>query len=169
MDKDLEYEIIHFWNDQDDLYVEYKVTNKNDNTKVHTVDYYNTSDISDNYNEATKDEIEDTLLKLLKENKGLEFNYPHISEVSPLLKYVYDYVCDSEANMCHIDDEDWKELKEENDFEDKDIVLLEQEIKKYNLEDYITIDSDGYKICGYGGLQCLFDDDTLERTDEFER
>ena len=37
---------------------------------------------------------------------------PKISEASELLRYVYDFVCESESNMCHIDDNDWNELKD---------------------------------------------------------
>ena len=33
--------------------------------------------------------------------------------------------------MCHIDYEDWKELKEDLDYTDKDLEILNNEIKKY--------------------------------------
>ena len=94
---------------------------------------------------------------------------PKVSELSPLLKYVYDCVCNSESNMCHIDYNDWEELKDYNDFIEEDIATLKKEIDKYNLDDYITIDDGEYKICGYGGLQCCFNDDRDKGSDELER
>ena len=71
--------------------------------------------------------------------------------------------------MCYITPDEWLELSEDNNFNVLDIEKLSEEIKKYNLNDYITIDADGYKICGYGCLQCCFNDDRIERVDEFER
>lgn len=94
---------------------------------------------------------------------------PKVSELSPLLTCVFDWVCESETNMCHITQDDWLYLQEYNGYTEDDIDLLIEEIKKYNLDDYITIGADGYKICGYGCLQCCFNDDRIERTDDFER
>lgn len=57
---------------------------------------------------------------------------PTISKCSKLLKYVYDCVCSSDSSMCHIDYEDWKELKEDLDYTDKDLEILNNEIKNMN-------------------------------------
>ena len=70
--------------------------------------------------------------------------------------------------MCHVDYNDWEELKEDYDFLEEDIITLKNEVKKYNLDDLITIDDNEYKIVGYGCLQTMFNDDR-ERTDELER
>lgn len=163
-----EYEILNYWNDSDDLYVNYLVLNKETNEKANCIEYYNTSDIGCDYNTSTESRIEECLNLLLVEHDGLEFKYPKVSEISPLLKYVYDCVCESESNMCHVDYNDWEELKEDYDFLEEDIITLKNEVKKYNLDDLITIDDNEYKIVGYGCLQTMFNDDR-ERTDELER
>ena len=163
-----EYKILNYWNDSDDLYVDYIVINKDEDKKAHCIEYFNTSDINCDYNSSSSSLIEENLLKLLTEHNGFEFNMPKISEASELLKYVYDFVCESESNMCHIDDNDWNELKEEYNFTDEDIKSLVEEINNFHLEDLLTIDENGYKICGYGILQTMFNDDR-ERTDVLER
>ena len=45
----------------------------------------------------------------------------------------YDFVCDSESNMCHIDYNDWKELKEDYEFLEDDFITLKKEIVDHNL------------------------------------
>ncbi len=60
-------------------------------------------------------------------------------------------------------------MKDEFDFTDGDIDIIKEEIKKYKLDDLITIDCDGYKICGYGLLQTMFNDDRVKESDELER
>ena len=163
-----EYKILNYLNDSDDLYVDYIVINKDEDKKAHCIEYFNTSDINCDYNSSSSSLIEENLLELLTKHNGFEFNMPKISEVSELLRYVYDFVCESESNMCHIDDKDWNELKEEYNFTDEDIKSLVEEINNFHLEDLLTIDENGYKICGYGILQTMFNDDR-ERTDELER
>lgn len=163
------YEILNYWNNSDDLYVNYVVSNNDKSLKANAISYYNVSDIGCDYNNSSSEEIENCLLELIKQNNGCELDLPKVSELSDLLKYVYSFVCESESNMCHITDEDWKELVEEYKYTDKDFENLLSEIKKYNLEDYITIKEDEYKICAYGGLQCCFNDDTMNRSEELER
>lgn len=164
-----QYELLNYWNDSDDLYVNYIVEDLESHKKANVINYFNTSDIGCNYNTASIEVIESSLYKLIKKNNGVEFNMPKVSELSPLLKYVYDCVCNSESNMCHIDYNEWEELKDYNDFIEEDIATLKKEIDKCNLDDYITIDDGEYKICGYGGLQCCFNDDRDKGSDELER
>lgn len=164
-----QYSVLNYWNDGDDLYVNYIVENTETKQKANAIEYYDTSDIECDYNTASEAEIEKALTTLLEENDGIEFKLPKASELSPLLRYIYDRVCESEDNMCHIDYNDWEELKEEEDFLEEDINVLEQEIEKYNLHDYITLDDGEYKICGYGGLQCFVNDDRVKESDELER
>lgn len=61
--------------------------------------------------------------------------------------------------MCHIDYEDWKELKEDLDYTDKDLEILNNEIKKYELDEVIEVDTGEYAIVGYGDLETRFIDD----------
>lgn len=84
---------------------------------------------------------------------------PKISECSKLLQEIYDTVCESDSTMCHVDNIDWMYMKENYDFEDIDIIELQNEIDKYGLKDVITVNEDGYKIVGYGDLETRFNDD----------
>ena len=147
------YKILNYWNDSDDLYVNYLVENLSTHQIANAIEYFNTSDIGCDYNDANSIEIENCLLNLVEKNNGVELSLPKVSELSPLLKYVYDTICHSESTMCHVDYDDWKELKDE--------------VKKYHLEDYIVIDDGEYKICGYGGLPTKFNDDrrTIKNSD----
>lgn len=164
-----QYNILNYWNDEDDLYVNYIVEDTETKEKANAIDIYNTSDLSCDYNISSEEEIEKSLKELLKENDGIEFKLPKASELSPLLRYIYDYICESDSNMCHIDYNEWEELKEEHDFIEEDINTLKKEIEKYNLYDYIIVDDGEYKICGYGGLQCFVNDDREKDSDGLER
>ena len=57
---------------------------------------------------------------------------PKISKCSKLLQEIYDNVCCSEATMCHIDFNDWKDDYGER-YSDKDFQKLKEEVKKYHL------------------------------------
>ena len=125
------YKILNYWNNSDDLYVNYIVEDTETKNTVNAIEYYNTSDLSCDYNSSSVEDIIDSLTELIKENNGLEFNLPKVSEASPLLKYIYDYVCESDADMCHIDYNDWEELKEDEEFIDEDINNLHQNLINY--------------------------------------
>ena len=169
--KNYKYNILNYWNDQDDLYVHYEVEDIENNITSNVIGYYNISDLDCNYNDFNDEEIKKSLYKLLKQHNGDEFNLARVSNLSPLLQYIYDRVCESESNMCHIDYNDWKELKEDYDFSEEDFITLKKEIVDHNLEDYITLDDNEYKICAYGCLQCQFNDDRDRSlgSDELER
>lgn len=83
--------------------------------------------------------------------------FPKISKCSPLLKEIYDCVCNSDASMCHITDDDWKEYYADR-FTEKDFENLKEEIQKLGLEDVIGINDCEYKIVGYGDLETRFND-----------
>lgn len=169
--KNYKYNILNYWNDQDDLYVHYEVEDIENNITSNVIGYYNISDLDCNYNDFNDEEIKKSLYKLLKQHNEYEFNLARVSNLSPLLQYIYDRVCESESNMCHIDYNDWKELKEDYDFLEDDFIALKKEIVDHNLEDYITLDDNEYKICAYGCLQCQFNDDRDRSlgSDELER
>ncbi len=93
---------------------------------------------------------------------------PKISSCSSLLQEIYDNVCESDATMCHITEEDWQEIYADR-YTDKDIEKLKSEVKKYELDDVITFDDTGYKIVGWGDLETRFNDDrNLNNKNEFE-
>lgn len=118
-------------------------------------DYYPDWKNSQNdYKEEIKDEWEKYL------------HLPKLSKCSKLMQEIYDNVCQSEATMCHITNEDWQEQYADR-FTNKDIDKLKDEIKKYHLDDVITIDDAEYKIIGWGNLETCFNDDRkLERNKE---
>lgn len=151
MHDDYDIHILNSWEDNDEIYVDYMVKDRNNPQVAHVCTALEKNGIGS--------EIEKYIQEHLKKNNGLELTLPKVSELSPLLTYIFDFVCESEANMCHIDYNDWEELKLEDDFVEKDIETLKEEIRKYNLDDYITLDDGEYMICGYGGLQCCFNDD----------
>ena len=62
------YEILNFWNDADDLYVNYIVEDLKTDRKANVIDYYNTSDLECNYNTASEEIIIKSLKKLIKQN-----------------------------------------------------------------------------------------------------
>ena len=163
------YEILNYWKDSRDLYVNYTVENVATNEKVNTIEHYNIDDLEINYNETTDDEIRKCLLKDLQRNNGNEFDKPKVSKSSPLLQYIYDTVCESESDMCHIDYNDWQELKEDYDFTEEDLNTLKKEIDKYNLNELVILNDSEYKICGYGLIQEFFNDDRVKENDELER
>lgn len=93
---------------------------------------------------------------------------PKVSKCSKLLQKVYDNVCESTASISHITKEDWN--NHYTKFNEKDIEKLKEDIKKYHLEDVITIDDDGYKIIGWGDLETRFNDDRkLEKNKNKDR
>lgn len=101
-------------------------------------------------NQLGEKELKNAFAVLILNDYNDYTKLPTISKCSKLLKYVYDCVCSSDSSMCHIDYEDWKELKEDLDYTDKDLEILNNEIKKYKLDDVIV---------GYGDLETRFIDD----------
>ena len=83
---------------------------------------------------------------------------PKISKCSKLLQEVYDDVCESDASMCHITQEDWDQFYKDN-FTEKDIDNLKKEVNKLGLQEVITFDDAEYKIVGWGDLETRFNDD----------
>ena len=92
------------------------------------------------------------------DNLDLYLTLPKISKCSNLLKEIYDTVCESDATMCHITNEDWQEFYADR-YTNKDINSLKEEVKKYKLDDVITFDDAEYKIIGWGNLETSFNDD----------
>lgn len=83
---------------------------------------------------------------------------PKISKCSKLLQKVYDEVCNSDNEMCYVTNADWKELFS-NQFDNKDIEKLKEEVKKLKIDDVITFNDGEYKILGWGNLSLCFNDD----------
>lgn len=111
------------------------------------------------FNDEDIENVEDLIYKDF--DKYLEL--PKISKCSKLLQKIYDNVCESSATMCHITKDEWKDYYE-NLFNEIDIIKLKEEIKKYNLEDVITLNNYEYKVIGWGDLETRFNDDrNIER------
>lgn len=164
------YDVLNYWIDNHDLYINYEIINKNNGDRANVVRLFDVYDMDCDSESASMEEIDNSLYRLVEKDNGWEFNIPKSSDLSPLLQCLYDSTCESESNMCYIDYDDWNDLKNEVGFNKRDLYYLKKEIKKYNLENYITIDDGEYMICCYGGLQCCFNDDrAFKRGYELER
>lgn len=97
-------------------------------------------------------------VKLIMDEFEYYVNLPKISKCSKLLQSIYDDVCSSESTMCHISKDDWNNYYSDT-YSENDINNLSKEIKKYGLEEIITIDDNNYKIIGYGDLETRFIND----------
>lgn len=163
LDKSISVKVLHLWlSDYGDIRCNASIS-INGKEKANFItsfdrDYYPDWKNSQNdYKEEIKEEWEKYL------------HLPKLSKCSKLLQEVYDNVCQSEATMCHITNDDWKEFYADR-FTKKDIDKLKEEVKKYKLDDIITFDDAEYKIIGWGNLETSFNDDRkLERNKDMER
>lgn len=171
--KKQEVEILGVWNtDYGDIAYQAilykngkKVANIMDSDEETTLRYV----YGDSYSELTEELIKASIISIINDKFDSYLALPKISKCSTLLQKVYYYVCESEASMCHVDQEEWLNWKETNNFKEEDITILAKEIKKHNLEDVISINDNGYIIVGYGNLQYMFNDDkNLEKEDSYE-
>ena len=108
--------------------------------------------------ELTEEEIKMAFNRLALDDFESYLKLPKISKCSKLLQSIYDCVCQSDSAMCHITEDDWLEYYS-NEYSQRDLDILENEINKYNLNDCVVIEEDGYKIVGYGDLETMFIDD----------
>ena len=82
---------------------------------------------------------------------------PDITDVSDLLREIYDTVKNTDCSMCFITYDDWKECFAE-DFTKEDLERLKDEVKQYKLEDIVIFDQDDCLITGYADLEKVFMD-----------
>lgn len=126
---------------------------------------YEKNDLKD-LDDKNKEKVFETLIY---EEFEKYTSLPKISKCSKLLQEIYDFVCESDSSMCHITDEDWKEMYSDR-YNDNDIEKLKEEIKRYKLEDIIGLNESEYKIIGYGNLETKFNDDRkMTRSKKYER
>ena len=102
----------------------------------------------------TVNELKNSFAVLICSDIEKYLKLPTISNVSKLLKEIYDCVVTSECSMCHIDYNEWEDFYD--DYNERDIEQLKKEIEKYNLKEVIEIDNGEYKIVGYGDLETRF-------------
>ena len=106
----------------------------------------------------SREEIRNAIATLIAADAERYCSLPKISEVSPLLRTIYDDLLNSENSMSYISSEDW-ELDYSDDFSNDDLENLKKEIKNLHLESIVEFDSVGYLIIGYGNLETAFIDD----------
>lgn len=155
------YQVLNSWNDADDLYVDYIVTNKRTKKEAHACILLKTDDIDDY---ISNEDIGYDLEKRLKKEKGNAFKLPKTSEISEVLYNIFKEICQSENNMLYI--------KDDSDLENLGINLetceiLCDDINKYKLNDYFEMQDETLVV--YGGLQCCFNDDREVKESELER
>lgn len=114
--------------------------------------------IGDENSEMNEKFVKDAFKKLIYDDFDSYLDLPRISKCSKLLQSIYDDVCSSESTMCHILKDDWDNYYSDT-YSENDINNLLKEIKKYGLEEIITIDDNSYKIIGYGDLETKFIND----------
>lgn len=142
-----------------------KVANIMDSEEETTIRYV----YGDSHSELTEKLVEASFESLINNSFDYYLELPKTSECSKLLQKIYDCVSESDASMCHVDEEDWLYWMENYDFKEDDIEVLKEEIKKYDLDDVIGLGDSGYKIVGYGNLQFLFNDDRdIEKEESYE-
>ncbi len=123
----------------------------------------NIADVIICMDETIKDLSEATQIKEIREYLENSFeelkSLPKLSKTSKLMQEMVDSVCVSEAQMCHVTNEDWFYYKET--YNDIDLKSLKKEVEKYNLSNYLQVGSstEEYVIVGYGDLPTLFNDD----------
>ena len=107
------------------------------------------------YSKITKKEIE-MAISVLVLNEDFEKlkSLPKISKFSPLMKMIYDNICESDSGMCFIEEENELCTME-------DIERLQEEVKEFGLSDYITFNEDDCLVTGYGGIILEFIDDRM--------
>ena len=161
-------EILSVWeSDFDDVRCN-AIIYQNNKQLANIVVSFESSVINDLTNYDAKD-VEKAFKKFIYEHFDDYKKLPKISHCSKLLQEIYDCVCESDATMCHITTDDWKDYYSDR-FNQRDIEKLKEEVKMYQLEDVITFDDREYKIVGWGNLETFFNDDRkLERNKNHER
>lgn len=159
--EEYKYSIINYWQDNNDLYVDYTVI-YNDKEQAHACSLFDINDLN-TYKNGSQEEVLNELTELLNKNNGKEFNLPRTSELNQITYDIYKELCQSDNNMLYIDDDD--DLEQFN-LNTNTYLYLCDDIEKFNLRDYFSIEDN--MLIVYGGLQCCFNDDrkrgvTIER------
>lgn len=111
--------------------------------------------------ELSTKEIKNAIVVLTLRDFDTYKKLPKISEVSDILREIYNTVKESIDSMCFITYDDWNECYA-NDYTLEDIENLKNEIEKYKLNDCIEFDEGDCKIVGYADLERAFIDDRKE-------
>lgn len=82
---------------------------------------------------------------------------PKLSECSSLMQEIYNNICDMDSLIFHLSYDDWEKYYAKS-YSD-DLEILKEEIKKYNLEDIIRVDTSEYKFDVDGDLKMRINDD----------
>lgn len=138
---DFDYNILNDWIDNEEHYYDIEILN--DFSKYH---------VCIPLEEGRESSLDSYLARNIEALKNL----PKTSDLNKLTYDIYLNVCESDSNMYFIDT---KEDLEDEEYTLNDLKLLEEDIKKYHLEDVITINDNDILITGYGDLQCMFNDD----------
>jgi len=155
-------EIKNYWmRDFGDIAVN-AVLYQGDNEIANIIDSFDETDIRYKYGdkdtELDQEYTNEMIKNLIYDDFDRYLKLPKISECSKLLKNLYDDICSSDSDMCHIDYQDWEDCYKD-EYSDQDIKILRDEIKKYKLENVIEVDTGEYKILCYGDLESEFNDD----------
>lgn len=114
-----------------------------------------------------ENDVENIFEKHFLNNFNDYINLPKISECCQLLRDVYDIVCNTDASMCHVTNEDWDKYHLD-EYDGNEFDTFQSEVIKYNLQDVIGINDCEYKIIGYSDLELKFNDDRYLKGKELE-
>ena len=81
------------------------------------------------------------------------------------VKNLFDTNCQTWG---YISEDDWNNYYSDS-FSSRDLLNLKKEIKKYKLDNVITIDDNDYKIICYGDLETKFVDDLTKNNLDKEK
>ena len=165
-------DIVSVWKSDFDDYRSLAIIGKNDEEIGYVIASYDEEKIREltgNFdNKISKRELENSFAVLITSDFAYYINLPKISECSKLLQIIYNEVCTSESSMCYISEDDWNNYYSDS-FSSRDLLNLKKEIKKYKLDDVITIDDNDYKIICYGDLETKFVDDLTKNNLDKEK
>lgn len=152
------YELLNYWDFNDEFYVDYLVTNTKtgEQAKTHSLIPQNMLEVYD------ENSLEQGLLNIIERNNGKEFELPKTSDLNEITYKIFKEF-DYKIDMLFIEGEFI------NDIGLNRITFkqLYEDIKKFHMESYFGLEENCLVV--FGGLRCCFNDDLRIKGDEYER
>lgn len=74
----MKYKVLSYWTDNNDLYVNYEVSENN--KKANVINIFEISGINKDFNSLQMEEKENIIYRLIEQDSGFEFNLPKVKE-----------------------------------------------------------------------------------------
>lgn len=161
----------HFFDDDDHLYA---YVSNNGRGCWWNIDLEGFHELPFDY--QSEDEVKAAIIKHMQNENFDPAKLPSIEEADPVLKQLWDNLCESENNMWFVDNDapDYEHAVWTEDFnisKEEYIRRLDSEIKKYHLENVIEKDAGDLLYTCYSDLQCRFSEaiePTLIKKEDYE-